>query len=121
MTSVQDQIHRARDLVRSAADQWDAANLSTIANSVSILESSAGSLTAAFKILHGAQQVTVNEMRASLLGLKTDADRLQRLVDASSAFLRHLPGAESADVELYQPGGSKRAIPTGTDASGLQG
>jgi hypothetical protein len=121
MTSAKEQIRRARDLVRTAADQWDAANLSTIANSVSVLESSADSLTAASRILNGPPEIAGNEMRASLLGLKTDSDRLQRLVDASAAFLRHLPGAQSEDVELYQPGGSTRLIVTGPDTWGLQG
>ena len=106
MTSAQEQIRRARDLVRTAADQWDAASLSAIGNSVSVLESSVGSLTAASKALNGSQEIAGNEMRASLLELKTDADRLQRLVDASAAFLRGLPGAQSSDVELYRPGGS---------------
>jgi hypothetical protein len=121
MTSAQEQIRRARDLVRSAADQWDPANLSTIGNSVSVLESSVGSLTAASTILHGSPEMAENEMRVSLLGLKADADRLQRLVDASAAFLRGLPGAQSADAGLYQPGGSTRLIATGLDALELQG
>ena len=121
MTSAQDQIRRAWDLVRSAADHWDAANLSTIGNSVSVLESSVGSLAAASEILNGSREMAGNEMRASLLGLRMDADRLQRLVDASAAFLHRLPGAQSADVELYQPGGSTRLIVTGADAVGLQG
>jgi hypothetical protein len=121
VTSAQEQIRRARDLVRTAADHWDAASLSAIGNSVSALESSVGSLTAATRILDGSQQMAGNEMRASLLGLKTDADRLQRLVDASAAFLRGLPGAQSSDVELYQPGGSTRLIATEPDTWGLQG
>ena len=121
MTSAREQIRRARDLVRTAADQWDAANLSAIANSVSVLESSVASLAAASEILNSSQEMPGNEMRASLLGLKTEADRLQRLVDASAAFLRHLPGGQSADVELYQPGGSTRLIVAEPDAWGLQG
>jgi hypothetical protein len=121
MTSAQEHIRQARDLVRTAADHWDAANLSSIGNSVSVLESCVASLTAASKILNGSREMAGNEMRASLLGLRTDADRLQRLVDASAAFLRRLPGAQSADVELYQPGGSTRTIATGPDAWGLQG
>jgi hypothetical protein len=121
MTAAQEQIGRARDLVRTAADHWDAASLHSIGNSVSVLESSAGSLTAASEILSGSPETAGNEMRASLLELKTDAKRLQRLVDASAAFLRHLPGAQSAEVELYQPGGSTRLIVTGMDTAGLQG
>ena len=119
--SAQEQIRRARDLVRTAADQWDAASLSTIGNSVSALESSVGSLTAAAGIMNGSHEMAGNEMRASLLGLKTDADRLQRLVDASAAFLRGLPGAQSAEVQVYEPGGSARLIVAGPEALGLQG
>jgi len=121
MTSAQEQISRARDLIRSAADHWDAADLSIIGNSVSVLESSVASLTAASSLLNSSPEMAGNEMRASLLRLKTDADRLQRLVDASAAFLRGAPGAQSADVELYQPGGSTRLIVTAPDAWGLQG
>ena len=121
MTSARERIRRARDLVKTASDHWDAANLSAIGNSVSVLESSVGSLTAASRILNGSQEMAGNEMQASLLELKTDADRLQRLVDASAAFLRRLPGAQSADVELYQPGGSTRLIVTEPDTWGLQG
>ena len=121
MTSAQEQIRRARDLVKSAADHWDAANLSAIGNSVSVLESSVGSLNSASEIMNGSPEMAGNEMRASLLGLKADADRLQRLVDASAAFLRSLPGAQSVDVELYRPGGSTHLIVTGPDALGLQG
>lgn len=121
MTSAQEQICRAQDLIRTAADHWDATDLSAIGESASVLESSVGSLAAASRILNASQEITGSEMRASLLGLKADADRLQRLVDASAAFLRYLPGAQSADVELYQPGGSTRLIPAGPDAWGLQG
>jgi hypothetical protein len=121
MTSAQEQILEARNLVKSAAEHWDAANLTTIGNSVSVLESSVASLATASKILNGPQEMDGNEMRASLRGLKTDVDRLQRLVDASAAFLRHLPGAQSEDLELYQPGGSTHMIATGWDSWGLQG
>ena len=121
MTSAQEQIRRAQDLVRTAADRWDAVSLPAIGNSVSVLESSVESLTAASGILSAREEMARDEMRASLLGLKTDADRLQRLVDASAAFLRRLPGVQSSDVELYEPGSSLRPIITGPDTWGLEG
>jgi hypothetical protein len=121
MSSAQEQIRRARDLVRTAADQWDASNLSSIANSVSVLESTLESLTAASKMPNAAEQMAGTEMRASLSGLKADARRLQHLVDASAAFLRYLPGSQSEGVELYQPGGSTRLVVTGPEAWELQG
>jgi hypothetical protein len=121
MTSGKEQICRARDLVRTAADHWDASSLSTVGNSVSVLESSVANLAAASEILSDSRELAGHEIRASLLVLKMDVDRLQRLVDASAAFLRHLPGAQSADVELYQSGGSTSLIAMGDDVQGLQG
>jgi len=119
--TAQEQIRGARDLVRTAADHWNGASLSAIASSLSVLESSVASLAEASSILDRSTGMAGNEMRTALLALKADATRLQRLVDASAAFLRGLPGAQSADVELYQPGGSTRILVTGPGAWGLQG
>jgi hypothetical protein len=69
MTSAQEQILRARDLVRGAADHWDAADLAGIGNSVSILDACVANLTDASWLLNASQDLDEAELRASLLGL----------------------------------------------------
>jgi hypothetical protein len=114
-------IGEARQSLAAASEQWNAVDLSAIEGCISVLESSAASLTAAFEILQGAPQRPCGSLRAALIGIKEDATRLQRLVDAAAAFLREVPGAGWADVELYQPGGTTRAIRFGSEPWGMQG
>ena len=121
MTFAQEQISRAERLVNTAASQWEAIDLSNIKDCVSALESSLAALTAASGALAGLSQSEARIVRAMLAGLKNDVNRLQRLVDAASAFLRNLPGAEFGDSGLYQPGGSTQLTGPSSDSWRLQG
>jgi len=122
MTSVNEQVRQAERLVRTAADRWDAADLSNIGSCISVLESSVGSLTAASKMLkEGSPEDTRNLLRTMLAGVRKDANRLQRLVDASAAFLRGVPGTPHAEIAFYRPGGSTQSIDAESGAPGLQG
>lgn len=119
--AAQEEIARAGQLIASAANQWDAADISHIKNCVSALESSIAALTAASGTLKELPQNQGHIVRAMLTGISKDANRLQRLVDSSSAFLRNLPGTEYAGAGLYEPGGSTQLIGSTPDSWRLLG
>jgi hypothetical protein len=121
VTSADEHIRLAGQRVRAAADQWNAVDLSAVVNCVAVLESSVASLAAASEILRSSPEGRVGTLRAGLFELNWDVKRLQRLVSGSGAFLRGLPGAECADVEMYQPGGFALPIASGKETWGLQG
>jgi len=122
MTSALEQIREAERLLGAAAEQWNAVDLRAIGNCLSALEYSATSLRAAHRmILQGSPEQAGGPMRTAVIAIRIDAGRLQRLVDASAAFLRGVPGAECADAELYRPGGSTHPIEPVSQSWGMQG
>ncbi len=109
MISGQDALGRialAEQRVREAADQWNAVDIAAIGHCVSTLECSAMDLNDAAEILKGSSMETGNVIRSKVRDLKKAISRLERLVDASAAFLRGAPGLGSDETGLYQAGGS---------------
>jgi hypothetical protein len=107
-TSGQDALGRivlAERRVREAADQWNAVDLSALGHCISVLESSAADLSDATEILKISSTATGSVIRSKVRELKKAVSRLERLVDASSAFLRGAPGPGGDDTR-YQAGGS---------------
>lgn len=116
-----DLIVRAERRVKDVADRWNAVDLSRIDSCVSALEASAADLCAADGILKGFPARPGSSFRTSVLDLKKAAVRLERLVDASAAFLRSAPGLACDQPVLYQPGGVIRQVAPPSEAPGLKG
>ena len=109
MTSEQEALSRivlAERRVREAADHWNAVDLSVIGDCIIALESSAVDLSNATEILKISSTAKGNVIRSKVRDLKKSVSRLERLVDASAAFLRGAPGPGSDDSRLYRAGGS---------------
>jgi hypothetical protein len=109
MTCPQDALDRivlAERRVREAADQWNAVDLSSIGDCVSALERSAADLSDSTELLKTSSTSTGSVIRSKVHDLKKAVFRLERLVDASAAFLRGAPGSGGVDSSLYQAGGS---------------
>ena len=121
-TAATEHISAAGKYVRTATDSWDATDLGGIGNCVSALEHSAAELTLAGKILNELPLGAGRQLTAALIALKRDTGRLERLVDASSAFLRSAPGAGGDESpEFYRPGGLTLTIPPAFEFRGMQG
>jgi hypothetical protein len=103
--SALDRVVQAAERVEKAAGEWNAVDLIEIGECVSALEASAGDLSAAFTVLQGYHSSPAG-LRANLLNLKKSAGRLERLVDASAAFLRSAPGLACDRPVLYQADGA---------------
>ena len=101
-----DRVAEALKRVDNAADDWNAVDLTVIAECVSALQASAADLSAALAILqrpgktgHGA--TPAGQVRANVINLQKSVGRLERLVDASAAFLRGAPGLACDQPVLY--------------------
>jgi hypothetical protein len=116
-----DRIVRAERRVKDVADQWSAVDLSRIGSCVSALEAAATDLCAAKGILKGLPASNGSLLRTSVLDLQRAAGRLERLVDASAAFLRSAPGLACDRPVLYQAGGSIHQVAPPSEAPGLKG
>lgn len=109
MTSRPDALGRivlAERRVTEAADQWNAVDLSVISRCVGTLECSAADLNDATEILKISPTATGSAIRSKVHDLKKAVFRLERLVDASAAFLRGAPGPGADATGLYQADGS---------------
>jgi len=114
-------IERAEQRVADAADRWNAVDLAAIGSCVSALEASATDLCAAVGILKGLPTGSGSLLRTNVLDLKRAAVRLERLVDASAAFMRSAPGLACDEPALYRADGVIRPVAPPSEASGMQG
>jgi hypothetical protein len=124
-------VARSERQVREVADSWNAVDLSAVAQCLSILNDSVADLSDAHRILKevaatSADSVRVDStrgdsLRSDIAGLKASALRLERLVDASAAFLRLAPGLASEDVGLYRSGGAICSLVSPGEPRGIQG
>lgn len=125
----------AQQRVREAADRWNAVDLSAICHCCSALERTVADLRDATEMLkRSPAEVTAAELtpaqqastasrelfRSSLLDLKNAAVRLERLVDASAAFLRSAPGLAGEESGFYQAGGAICRMAPAPEARGMQ-
>lgn len=120
-----DRVAQAAERVEKAAGEWNAVNLTEIGRCVAALEASAGDLSAALTILQGpglkGYQATAAGLCGNLLNLKKSVGRLERLVDASAAFLRSAPGLACDQPVLYQPDGVICQVAALSEMGGMQG
>jgi len=104
-SSALDRVVQAAERVEEAAGEWNAVDLTVISKCVSALEASAADLSAALTVIQGSDperhQANPSGLRANLLNLKKSVGRLERLVDASAAFLRSAPGLACDQPVLY--------------------
>jgi hypothetical protein len=123
--SALNRVVQAAERVENAAGEWNAVDLTVIGKCVSALEASAGDLSAALTILPGSDlkgyQATRSSLRANLLNLKESVGRLERLVDASAAFLRSAPGLACGQPVLYQADGVICQVAAVSEMGGMQG
>ena len=104
--TVLEKITRSEKRVKEAADRWNAVDLAAIAQCFSALEYSASDLSEAVTALKESGVTSRSLVRSNIASLRKAALRLERLVDASAAFVRLAPGLARGDAGLYQPGGS---------------
>jgi hypothetical protein len=103
--AARDRVVQAAERVEKAAGEWNAVDFTLIGECVSALEVSAADLSAAFTVLQECR-TSPSGLRANLLNLKRSTGRLERLVDASAAFLRSAPGLACDQPVLYQADGA---------------
>jgi hypothetical protein len=106
--------------ILGALEDWNAVDLEAIGKCLGSLESSAGQLDNAVKILRESPAEDLSSLHSFALQLKSAALQLERLVDSSAAFLRHAPGLACDEPGTYQVGGSFRASPTVGDEMELR-
>lgn len=107
--------------LRSAAELWNAADLSRAQQCREMLESVAGKMADAESLLRHAPGNGVAELRPQVLELKTEALRIERLVDASAAFLRVAFPTTGGGSPVYSSGGHIRVERASDASQGLQG
>jgi hypothetical protein len=107
-------IQSARDRMEALASEWDAASLPRTLRNLAELENSARVLETAQELIPALSRSDAGVLRPHLLAIRNLGDKLERLVGASSAFLRGLPGPDAALPPTYCPDGllSERAAAT---------
>ena len=107
-------VRRAQQSVARAAGEWTPVDASRINECVSALDSAASDLRTVMQSFGPEADLTNNseysDMRADLLALKRSLAGLNRIMDASAAFVRNLPGSSSGAGETYAAGGNLRAF-----------
>jgi hypothetical protein len=114
-------VAQAEQHIRKAADAWSAVDMRVIEACIQALETSASDLGAAFDMLQISPAGSGSAFRSNISSLKQGAARLERLVDASAAFLRSIPGLPVEDPGMYRPGGSVHYNAPALDTLGIQG
>lgn len=119
--TVQEKIARSEKRVKEAADRWNAVDLSAISQCLSALEYSATDLSEAVTTLKESAVTSGSLVRSNVASLRIAAFRLERLVDASAAFLRLAPGLDCDGAGFYQSGGSICCSVSPVGMRGIQG
>jgi hypothetical protein len=119
--TAQAKITRSEQRVREVADSWNAVDLAAIAQCLSALDGSAADLSDAHQILKELPATSAGSIRSDISSLRASALRLERLVDASAAFLRLVPGFAREDGALYQSGGSICCSNSTGEMRGIEG
>jgi hypothetical protein len=100
-------VRRAQENVTRAAVEWTPVDAARITECVSALDSAASDLHTVMESFRpeaaSANNPEYRQMRADLLALKQSLVGLNRIMDASAAFIRNLPGQHSG--ETYAAGG----------------
>lgn len=114
-------VKQAAQSVKDVADRWNAIDLATLTDFIAGLERSACDLSASLQFLETSPPPPANVIRSAILNLKKDAARIERLVDASAAFLRSAPGLASGHDGIYQAGGAIVPVSLPFEIRGMQG
>ena len=112
--------------LRRAADLWNAVDLSRARQCRETLESVARKMTEAEsllrgELLRGQAGARSAELRPRVQELKTEALRIERLVDASAAFFRAAFPTAGGGSPVYGRGGQIRVEPAAATSQGVQG
>ena len=104
-------IERARDGIRRALKQWNAANLESIEASCLLLQESAAALKTAVDLLSQGKAGAANGLQPAILGLRRDISAMSRLVDACAAIHRGLTLRVVGALPPYDASGQTAAEP----------
>jgi hypothetical protein len=107
--------------LRVATDLWNAVDLSRVQKCQEMLESVARKMADAENLLRNAPGSGSAKLRPRVLELKTEALRIERLVDASAAFFRAAFPAAGGGSPVYGSGGHLRVEPAPAASQGVQG
>lgn len=103
--SALDQLHRARDCVRQALEQWDPVQLDRMEASRQLLEAAAAAIREVEEGLRGRTVKVTSELRSTLLSLRRDIQQATRVVDACEAFQRGLAARLGVTTTGYNADG----------------
>jgi hypothetical protein len=112
-------VRRAQQNVARAAGEWTPVDGSRVAECVSALDLAASDLRTVLDSIHPDPSEDYSEMRTDLLALKRSLAGLGRLMDASAAFIRNLPGQQIGAGGSYAAGGRLSAF-TAPPASSVE-
>jgi hypothetical protein len=107
--------------LQSAADLWNAVDLSRAEQCREMLESVARKMADAERLLRHAPDNGSAELRPHVLELKAEALRIERLVDASAAFLRAAFPTAGGGSPVYGSGGHIRVDQASAASQGVEG
>lgn len=107
--------------LRQAAVLWNAVDLSRAQQCRETLESVARKMTDAESLLRSEPGAGSAQIKPRLVELKTEALRMERLVDASAAFFRAAFPAAGGGSPVYGSGGHIRLEPPAAGPQGVQG
>jgi hypothetical protein len=107
--------------LRLATELWNAADLPRVRECQETLESVARKMADAESLLRNAPGRGSAKLRPQVLELKTEALRIERLVDASAAFFRAAFPTAGGGSPVYGSGGHIRVEPAPAGSQGVQG
>jgi hypothetical protein len=96
---------RARDGIREALAQWDAADLPKVQKSCQLLAAAADDLRLFESAVRSGDIPPTSELCATLLAVKQEAMQAVRIVDACVAFHRGLAARTGGAPPVYNAGG----------------
>jgi hypothetical protein len=108
-------INATRIAVTEANATWQPANVSRIEASLAAVETTLPGLRAALEAIPSAGPLPVAKLRTAAQALRDQAEALEFLVDAASAYIRCSPSIAAAYVGTYNVAGQVRtdgSLPT---------
>jgi hypothetical protein len=107
------QILEGLEATRSALSQsvtgWQPANVTRIAASLAAVETTLPGLRAALEAIPSAGPLPVAKLRTAAQALRDEAEALEFLIDAASAFIRRSPSVAATYVGTYSVSGELRS------------
>src|SRR5580692_1343831 len=98
-------IEATRSAVGATAAGWQPANLSRVEASLAAVEATLPALRASLEAIPSSGPLPVAKLRTAARALRDEAEALEFLVDAASAFIRCSPAVAAAFAGTYNPGG----------------